>query len=99
MDLLQQAVIFGTASKARLGCFIIVEFPDLIGPLHWRVECNVGIAMLRGPDDRLLAYDARDPDARMRLLHRDRPGVHHPMLVVRAFPAEWSGLGPDLDDQ
>ena len=63
------------------------------------VQRDVGVAVLGRPDDRLGAQDARNPDARVGLLERRRPGVDHAVLIVGALPAERPRLGPGLDDQ
>src|SRR4051794_2028330 len=99
MDLLQKSVIRRTAGEARFRCFIIVHFPDLLGAFDGRVERNIRIAVLRCPNDRLFADDARNPDTRVWLLHRHRPWIDDTMLIMRAFPAERPGSGPGLDDQ
>src|SRR5262249_24388546 len=96
---LEVAAILGTARVARLGRDRIVELPDLLGRLDGGAERDVGVALLRGPDDRLLAEHAGNPYPGMGLLQRHRPRVHDAMLVVRAFPPERAGLGPGLDDQ
>src|SRR5689334_10658264 len=99
MDLLQQAVIRRTTGEAGFRCFIVVHLPDLLRALDWRVERDIGVTVLRRPEDRLLADDARNPDTRMRLLHRHRPWIDDTMLIMSAFPAERPGSGPRLDDQ
>src|SRR5436309_7646576 len=96
---LQVTAILGAAGVAGLQRDLVVELPDLLGRLDLGAERDVGIALLRGPDDRLLAEHAWDPHARVRRLQRHRPRVHHAVLVVRAFPAERPGLGPRLHDQ
>src|SRR5262249_22559551 len=98
-DLDQGAPVFGATRIALLQGDPGVQPPDLLGLLDRGVERNVGIALLRRPDDRLLADHARDPDARIGLLQWHGPRVDHTMLVVRAFKAERAGLRPRLDDQ
>ena len=48
---------------------------------------------------RLVAPSARDPDRRMRLLHRSRPRVHVAELVVLPHVDEGPRLGPAAQDQ
>jgi hypothetical protein len=96
---LQVAAVLGPARVAGLLRDLVVLLPDLLGRLDLGAERDVGIALLGRPDDRLLAEHARDPHPRVRLLQRDRPRVHHPVLVVRAFPPERSRLRPRLDDE
>src|SRR4029077_1409483 len=74
VDLDQVAAILRTADIAHVEGGLVVELPDLLGLLDRGVERDVGIALLRRPDDRLLADHARDPDARIGLLQRHRPG-------------------------
>src|SRR5438552_7183428 len=52
---LQVAAILGPALVADLGRRLVVELPDALGRLDLRAERDVGIALARGPDDRLLA--------------------------------------------
>src|SRR5262249_49941660 len=61
VDLDQVAAILRTADIAGLQRHLIIELPDLLGLLDRGVERDVGIALLRGPHDRLLADHARDP--------------------------------------
>src|SRR5688500_20035896 len=83
MDLDQVAAILRSTDITDLERGLVIELPDLLGLLDRGVEGDVGIALLRGPDDRFLADDARDPDARIGRLQRHRPRVRHAMLVVR----------------
>ena len=85
---LQIAAVLGAAGVARLRRHRVVELPDLLRGVDRGAERDVRIALLRRPDDRLLAEHAGNPDARVRLLQRHRPRVHHAVLVVRALPAE-----------
>ena len=96
---LQVAAILGAAGVAALVGHLVVLLPDLLGRLDLGAERDVGVALLRRPDDRLLAEHAGNPHARVRLLQRHRPRVHHAVLVVRALPAERPGLRPRLHDQ
>src|SRR4029453_15142066 len=99
VDLDQVAAILRPADIAGLQCHLVVEFPDLLGLLDRGVQRDVGIALLRGPHDRLLADHARDPDARIGLLQRHCPRVHDAVLVVRALEAEGTRLCPGLGDE
>src|SRR5262249_2378420 len=76
VDLLQQAVIVGARGEAGFGGYIVVDLPDPFGAVDRRVERNVGIAVLGGPDDRLGADNAWDPNPRGRLLQGCRPRVY-----------------------
>src|SRR5215831_7586134 len=96
---LEIAAVFRPRGVARLRGHGVVEGPDLLGGVDGRAERDVRIALARGPDDRLLAQHARNPHARVRLLQRDRPRIYHPVLVVRALPAEGARLRPRADDQ
>ena len=96
---LQVAPVLGAALVARLGGHAVVVLPDLLGRVDGGGERDVRISLLRGPHHRLLAQHARDPHARVRLLERHRPRVHHALLVVRALPAERPGLGPRANDE
>src|SRR5262249_39911098 len=78
---------------------LVVELPDALGVGDRRVERDVGVALLRRPDDGLFADNAGDPHPRIGLLQRQRPRVHHAVLIVRALEAERAGQGPCLDDQ
>src|SRR5580700_11912689 len=88
MHLLQVAAVLGARLVAGLERDLVVKLPDLLGRLDRGVERDVGIALLRRPDDRLLAQDAGNPDARIGLLQRHRPRVDDAVLVVLALPAE-----------
>ena len=99
MDLFQQSMIIRPALEPRLSRDTIVKIPDLPRAIDGRVQRDVRIAVLRGPDHGFLAEHARDPDARVRLLQWHGPWVHHAMLIMRAFPTERTRLGPDLGDQ
>ena len=88
--------------RSRLEAFVIggVDI-DLLEPLGGVGECaevHVGVAMLSGPDGAFGAAGAGEPDVGPGRLHRHHPGVDHAVLVVLAFPAEWAGLCPTLDD-
>src|SRR5262247_4170613 len=91
---LEIAAVLRPRRVARLRGHGIVELPDLLGGVDGRAERDVGIALARRPDDGLLAQHAGDPHARVRLLERHRPRVDHAVLVVRALPAEGTGLLP-----
>src|SRR5204862_7231509 len=95
----QVAAILRPADIAVLQRDLIVELPDFLGLLDRGVERDVGIALLRGPHDRLLADHTGDPDARIGLLQWHRPRGDDAVLVVRALEAERAGLGPRLDHQ
>src|SRR5439155_26005989 len=99
VDLLQEAMIVRTAPEAGLSRRVVVDLPDLLRPLDRRVQRDVGIAVLRRPDDRLGADHARDPYPRVGLLQRYRPRVDDAVLVMSAFPAEWPLPRPRRDDQ
>src|SRR5688572_7451387 len=96
---LQVTAILRTTLVARLGGDLVVELPDLLGRVDGRAQRDVRIALLRRPDDGLLAEDPGNPDARMRLLERQRPRVHDAVLEVRALPPERPVLGPRLHDE
>src|SRR5215831_9554750 len=89
VDLLQVAVVLRAGGVADLFGGRVVELPDLLGRLDRGVERDIGVALLGRPDDRLAAEYAWNPDARIRLLQRHRPGVDDAVLVVRPLPAEW----------
>src|ERR1700752_575899 len=99
MHLLQIAAVLGARLVAGLERDLVVEFPDLLGRLDRGVERDVRIALLRRPDNRLLAQDAGDPNARVGLLQRHRPRVDDAVLVMRALPAERPLARPGGDDQ
>src|SRR5579872_2271699 len=73
VDLLQVAAILRAGLIAGFQRHLVVKLPDLLRRLDRGVERDVRVALLRRPDDRLLAQDARDPDARVRLLQRHGP--------------------------
>src|SRR5215470_6392489 len=99
MHLLQVAAVLGARLVAGLERDLVVQLPDLLGRLDRGVERDIGIALLRRPDDRLLAQDARNPNARIGLLQRYGPRIDDAVLVVRALPAEWPLARPGGDDQ
>src|SRR5688572_25763707 len=88
VDAREVAAVLRTRFVAYRSRGLVIELPDLLGLRNRGVERDVGIALLGGPDDRLLADDARYPDARIRLLQGESPRVDDTMLVVRALPAE-----------
>src|SRR5437588_280900 len=96
------AMMPGRVSSSRWrmrGGGIVVELPDALRLLNRRVERDIGVALLGCPDDRLLADDAWDPHARIRLLQGQSPRIDDAVLIVRALPAERAGHGPGLHDQ
>src|SRR6516162_6354057 len=99
MHLLQVAAVLGARLVAGLERDLVVQLPDLLSRLDRGVECDVGIALLRRPYDRLLAQDAGNPNARVGLLQRHRPRVDDAMLVMCALPAERPLARPGGDDQ
>src|ERR1700719_5176421 len=99
MDLLQIAAVLGPRLVASLERDLVVQLPDLLGRLDRGVERDIGIALLRRPDDRLLAQHAGDPHPRIGLLQWHRPGVDDALLVMRALPAERAFARPGRDDQ
>src|SRR5438477_5115923 len=94
MDLLQQAVVRRAALEAGFRGRVVVDLPDLLRALDRRVERDIGIAVLRRPDDCFGADDAGDPDPGIGLLQWHRPRVDNAVLVVRALPAERALTGP-----
>src|SRR6266513_4771845 len=97
MHLLQVAAVLRARLVAGLERDLVVQLPDLLGRLDRGVERDVGIALLRRPDDRLLAQHARDPHPRIGLLQQHRPGIDDALLVMRALPAEWALARPGRD--
>src|SRR5262249_56955887 len=73
--------------------------PDLVRAFDGRVERDVGVAVLRGPDDCFRADDARNPDARIGSLQWHRPRIDNAVLVMLTLPAERPLAGPGGDDQ
>src|SRR3954467_9001050 len=65
-----------------------IGVPDRLCRIDRGVQCDVRIALLRGPDHGLAGQHTGYPHAWIRLLHRQRPWIDHAMLVVRALPAE-----------
>src|SRR5207245_7626478 len=96
---LEVAAVLRARLVAGLERDLVVQLPDLLGRLDRGVERDVGIALLRRPDDRLLAQDAGNPNARIGLLQRHRPRVDDAVLVVRALPAERPLARPGGDTQ
>ena len=99
MDLNKVAAVLRPADIAHVRRHAVVELPDLLGLLDRGVERDVGVALLRCPDDRLLADDARNPDARIGLLQRHRPWIDHSVLVMVALEAERPRLRPGPGDE
>ena len=99
MHLDQVAPVLRPGLVAGLQRHIVIDLPDLLGVGDGSVERDIGVALLGRPHDGLAADDAGHPDARIGLLQRHRPGVHHAVLVVPALEAEGAGLGPGADDQ
>src|SRR5436305_6787217 len=99
MHLLEITAVLRAGLVAGLERDLVVQFPDLFGRLDGGVERDIRIALLRRPDDRLLAQHAGNPDSRIGLLQRHRPWVDDAVLVVRALPAERPFARPRRDDQ
>src|SRR5437763_15894935 len=99
MHLLAITAVLRAGLVAGLERDLVVQFPDLLGRLDRGVERDIRIALLRRPDDRLLAQHAGYPHPRIGLLQRQRPGVDDAVLVVRALPAEWPFARPRRDPQ
>src|SRR5690349_18358350 len=57
-------------------------------------NAHVGVAALGDKVDRLQTAGARNPDGRMRLLERPRPGVDVAEEIVLRVPHEWAGRRP-----
>ena len=91
--------MFGARRIPDLGGGGIVTLPDFLRVLDRGIEADIRIAVLRRPDDRFVTDDARNPDARVRLLQRQRPGVHDALMEVLALPPERTRHGPGLHDQ
>src|SRR5262249_39799162 len=62
-------------------------------------DAHVGEAPLGDEVDGLQAAGAGDPDGRVRLLNRPRPGVDIGEVVVLRVPQKRPRLGPRLEDQ
>src|SRR6516165_5972615 len=99
MNLLQISAILGASGIADLERHLVVKLPDLLGRLDRGVERDIGIALLGRPDDGLFAQHPGDPNPRVGLLQRHRPGVDDAVLVMRALPAEWPLARPRRDHQ
>src|SRR4051794_28557724 len=99
VHLLQIAAVLGAGLVAGLARHRVVQFPDLLGGLDRGVQRDIGVALLRRPDDRFARQDARDPDPRIRLLQWHGPGVDDAVLVMRALEAERTRRRPRLDDK
>ena len=91
--------IFRTGDVTVFRGGLRVEFEDFLGVIDRGVQRDVGIALLRGPDDGFFRQHAGDPDPRIWFLQRNGPGIDDAVLVVGAFPAERAGFGPDFLDQ
>src|SRR4051812_33915634 len=98
MHPLQVAAMLRARRVADPGGGLVVRRPDPLSRLDGGVQRDVRIAMLARPDDRFAAEYARDPDAWVGLLERERPRIDDPVLIVGALPPKRPGLGPDLDD-
>src|ERR1700736_4157960 len=99
MHLLQVAAVLRARLVPGLERDLVVQLPDLLGRLDRGVERDVGIALLRRPDESLLAQDGGDPNARIGLLQRHRPRIDDAVLVMRALPAERPLARPGANDQ
>ena len=77
----------------------LLDDDDAVGLLDRGIERDIGVAVPGRPDDGLAADDAGNPDPRIGFLQRQRPGIHHPVLVMRAFPAEGAWLRPGFHDE
>ena len=99
VDLEEVAVVLGAGLVAVLFGDLVVVGERLLGRFEVGGEHHVGVAVLGGPLDRVAAHDPGDPDLRVRVLERPRPGVHVAVLVVLTLPAEGAGCGPGLDHE
>ena len=79
---------------AGLGGVLAVGVVQAYRGVHRHQKRGVGVAVLRRPHDSLRAARARHPDRRVRLLHRQHPGVDDPEVVMGAFPAKRPGPRP-----
>src|SRR5215470_2496890 len=77
---------------------LVIQLPDLLALRDGRIQNNVGVPMFRRPDNGLTTDDARNPYARMRLLQRQHPRIHHTQVIMIALPTKWSWLSPRFNN-
>src|SRR6516225_7787003 len=99
MNAREVAAIFRPRRVADRRRRLLVQFPDAVCLRDRGIECDIRVALLGRPDDRLFADDTRYPHARVRLLQGQGPGIDDAVLIVSALPAEWAGYRPGLHDQ
>src|SRR5438876_6177741 len=75
VDASEIAAVLRAGLVADCGRGIVVKFPDLFRLRDGRVERDIGVALLRCPNDRFLADDTWYPHARIRLLQWEGPRV------------------------
>src|SRR6185369_9286583 len=63
------------------------------------LQINVGIMVMRAPDNGLGTAHTGYPDRRVRLLQWALERIHDPELVMFAFPTKRSRSGPGFDDE
>src|SRR5271155_369842 len=95
----QVAALLGARPVARNRRRLVVSIPYRDALLNRQVERDIGITPPRRPHYRLAAGDPGNPDARMRLLQRQHPGVNNSKLVVLALPAPRTRSSPGLNNQ
>src|SRR5689334_19287563 len=68
--------VFWSGLIAKLCRGVSIEIPQIACRSQCRAKSNVRVAMLGTPTHSFWTEHTRDPNLRMRLLIRQRPGIH-----------------------
>ena len=99
VDLPQVGDVLGAGLVAELGGGVVVKLEGFLGGLQAGGQQDQRVRLLGGPLDRLDADGGGNPDGRVGLLERPRPGIDIAIVVVFALPAPGAGGGPCLDEE
>ena len=76
-----------------------IHVAQAVGVFQQRTQVHVGMLVASRPHYALRAAESGEPDGWVGFLHREHPRVHRSIMVILAFVAERTRLGPALDDE